>query len=109
MLASAYGNAPNSKPGYGIQRTSTIFSATVRPYILAILRVYNTADEKLLAWQWAFDSIMGKPNFIGKEELPWKENFDFNPSEKEIIQKSVKSHIKEGLQYSLSALSLVGN
>lgn len=105
-MPSSYGNAPAMRPGYGLQRTSSIYSAHSNVYILGLVRVYSAVDGKVLAWQWTFDSMSGKPNVLADEELPWKDEFSqFNPQEKSNLEKALKAHIAGAMEYSVKALN----
>lgn len=109
MLPSAYDNAPKgTEPGYGVQRISTLFNSHTSVYALAVLNVFDTNTEKSLAWQWAFDSMMGEPNFISKDEVAWKAKFsDYSAEEKIGIQRALKRHLEKALPFSLRALHLL--
>jgi hypothetical protein len=109
ILPSHYENAAKGmEPGYGIQKLSNLFTSRTSVYLLAILRVYRLSDEKSIAWQWAFDSMNGKPSYLSSEEFAWRENYnEYSAQEKTEVQRILKRHIEIAIPYSLRALHLV--
>ncbi|MBY0316961.1 MAG: hypothetical protein K2Q26_15685 [Bdellovibrionales bacterium] len=107
ILPANYSNAPLIKPGYGIYQVSNFMGESANPYFLAIARVYDTADETVMAWQWTFDSIGGKPNVTSDAKIPTKTDYaNYTASEKADIQDKLKAHIKTCLSYTTKALNL---
>ena len=107
VVPANYSNAPLIKPGYGIYQVSNLMGETSNPYFLAVARIYDTSDESLMAWQWTFDSIGGKPNVTSDAKIPTKTDYaNYSAAEKAEIHEKLKAHIKTCMNYTTKALNL---
>ncbi len=97
-----YDNAPLMQGGYGLFKRVNLFSDGGCPYSLFSTYVFDTTQERELAWEWGFtDDTPLKCDII------WKENpKDYTANELENIKILIKSEISKGIKTSLQKLKL---